>query len=302
VLATYLTFLKFQIFAFFTLVSGSLSGKFSLVYVNTLLPISAVIAGYFARITVVTHIHEMRVRPRMLDFLAKLLAARCSGISIFVSNAHLKHFRGPVCRNSAIVFNGVKFREDSERACWERKNRRSSALRIGLVANFAAYKGIKEYLKIAVLLEGNPEFKFYLVTNASESVVCNEFLAGRVPAGLTVMGQGGDLSKFYSSIDVIVNTSVPSLVIETFGMSLLEGMSYGCVPIAPIIGGPLDFIKHGENGFICDSSDATSFSDVLSKLAKHNGLFLEISAAARLTAEEFTVERQVSQLVQIMRL
>lgn len=39
---------------------------------------------------------------------------------------------------------------------------------------------------------------------------------------------------------------------ELFGMSLVEGMSCGCVPIATSHPGPMEIIEHGKTGFLCE--------------------------------------------------
>ena len=42
--------------------------------------------------------------------------------------------------------------------------------------------------------------------------------------------------------------------LEHFGISIVEGMSAGCVPIALAHGGPSDIIQEGKNGFLVSNA------------------------------------------------
>jgi len=61
-----------------------------------------------------------------------------------------------------------------------------------------------------------------------------------------------DLSKEYKNADVLI---APSLRIEGFPMSIIEGMSYFLPVIASNIGGNSDAVFEGRNGFLVDVSD-----------------------------------------------
>lgn len=54
----------------------------------------------------------------------------------------------------------------------------------------------------------------------------------------------------------MLNLSNPFLCVETFGMTILEAMAYGVPSIAPNIGGPIELIEDGYNGFCVDVTDA----------------------------------------------
>ena len=50
----------------------------------------------------------------------------------------------------------------------------------------------------------------------------------------------------------MLNLSIPSLWIETFGMTILEAMAYGIPSIVPNVGGPTELIIDGYNGYCID--------------------------------------------------
>ena len=63
----------------------------------------------------------------------------------------------------------------------------------------------------------------------------------------------------------MLNLSNPFLCVETFGMTILEAMAYGVPSIAPNIGGPIELIEDGYNGFCVDVTDARSLRKRLRK-------------------------------------
>ena len=61
-----------------------------------------------------------------------------------------------------------------------------------------------------------------------------------------------ELAKEYKNADILI---APSLRIEGFPMSIIEGMSYFLPVIASNIGGNSDAVFEGRNGFLVDVSD-----------------------------------------------
>ena len=54
----------------------------------------------------------------------------------------------------------------------------------------------------------------------------------------------------------MLNLSNPFVWVETFGMTILEAMAYGVPSIVPNVGGPIELIEDGYNGFCVDVTDA----------------------------------------------
>lgn len=53
--------------------------------------------------------------------------------------------------------------------------------------------------------------------------------------------------ELYSWADIVI---VPSVIPESFGRTVIEGMAHGCIVIAANHGGPAELISDGENGFL----------------------------------------------------
>lgn len=67
-----------------------------------------------------------------------------------------------------------------------------------------------------------------------------------------------ELIKEYKNSDVLI---APSLRVEGFPMSIIEGMSYYLPVIASSIGGNSDAVFEGRNGFLIDVSDTKELKD-----------------------------------------
>jgi glycosyltransferase involved in cell wall biosynthesis len=89
---------------------------------------------------------------------------------------------------------------------------------------------------------------------------------------------------------------------EPFGISVVEGMAAGCVPVVPRDGGPwFDILdqKQGEYGFSYES--VREAAEIISRLVEDEGLWEEISARARERALVFdgsVFERAIVRVVE----
>jgi len=70
---------------------------------------------------------------------------------------------------------------------------------------------------------------------------------------------------------------------EGYGMAYLEGMGYGLPAIAGERGGASEFVRHGENGFLVDASDAVALAVHLASLHADRLRLSRMGLAARNT-------------------
>ena len=82
------------------------------------------------------------------------------------------------------------------------------------------------------------------------------------------LGKQAQVSKFYQMADLVLLLSEKS-----FGLTLLEAMTTGVVPIGSNAGGIKEVIKHGETGYIVDVGDSEQASDYALKLLTDEELY-----------------------------
>ena len=117
-------------------------------------------------------------------------------------------------------------------------------------------------------------------------------------------GLGGDctfvpassqIAEGLRAIDIFV---LPSQL-ETLSDSLLEAMACGCCPVVSRVGGHPELVRHGENGMLFEGGQAAELSRVLQTLAELPVLREQLSARARCTAQQFSIDASTRRMEQI---
>jgi glycosyltransferase involved in cell wall biosynthesis len=90
-----------------------------------------------------------------------------------------------------------------------------------------------------------------------------------------------DLDRVFANKDVLVNASITP---EPFGLTIIEAMIRGIVPIAPRAGGPLEIIDDEVNGLLFEPNNEKDLVEKISRLLDRD--FLEkLSKGAKEKAE-----------------
>ncbi len=149
-------------------------------------------------------------------------------------------------------------------------------------------KGVDRLIRIMARLEEDfPDWELHLLGDGAD-LAANRELAENL--GLKNCRFHGccDPEPFYRDASVICLTSS----FEGFGMVLLEGMQYGCIPIAfdsyPAV---YDLIEHRQNGLLVPAFDEKAYARALSTLMGNEQLRLELGKAARNKSLEFSPEK-----------
>jgi glycosyltransferase involved in cell wall biosynthesis len=89
---------------------------------------------------------------------------------------------------------------------------------------------------------------------------------------------------------------------EGFGLSLVEAMASGCVPVTSEIRGVTDsIVKHGKTGYVFPNGDWRQVAGHIVQLAREPVRVREMSAAAKESVgRRFSIETVVEQYVRLM--
>ncbi|GGG85062.1 N-acetyl-alpha-D-glucosaminyl L-malate synthase BshA [Staphylococcus pragensis] len=88
------------------------------------------------------------------------------------------------------------------------------------------------------------------------------------------LGKQDQVSEFYQMSDLVLLLSEK----ESFGLTLLEAMKTGVVPIGSNAGGIKEVIKHEETGFIVDVGDSESASNYALELLTNPSLYNKLQS------------------------
>jgi glycosyltransferase involved in cell wall biosynthesis len=255
--------------------------KQDIVYVNTILPFGAAIAGRIRGCRVIYHLHETSVKPAILKKFLFTVARWTASEIIFVS-AYLagteKFGRIP----TRVLPNAIPrdFMDEAKHFA----NKPVTYKNVLMICSLKRYKGVDEFVMLA---EKKPAYRFRLVVNASQNDIENYFLHRHLPPNLEVFPTQTNTHSFYQWADVVMNLSRPDEWVETFGLTAIEAMSYGLPVIVPPVGGIAEIVDEGFNGYHIDGRDTAYLSYKLGEMFEDKSLYADLRKAALYKAGYF---------------
>ena len=294
-LLTLFTFFFSQGCLFFRLLRSDFIERDAVIYVNTLLPFGAALYGSITGRPVVYHLHEVSVRPVPLRWFLSAMAHLTARSLIYVSDFHRAHL--PITNVPAKTVYNAMDADFLERAALSTyQHQHDGCFRVLMLATLRDYKGVPEFLSLASQFAGQAEICFDLVANEEEAVIHHYFTDKKLPSNVTVYSRTSNTSIYYAKASLVVNLSRPDQWLETFGLTLLEAMAFGIPVIAPPVGGPVELVSDGVEGFLIDCRQSEALAALVLQLANDKALCLRLSDSARQKAACFTPEKYVLEL------
>jgi glycosyltransferase involved in cell wall biosynthesis len=282
-----MVFMSSQMILFFKMLWRYRNQKDVAFYVNTLLPFGAGLAGRILGKRVVYHVHETSMKPPIFKKLLKNFANKTADSAIYVSNNLMKMEALPNVEGK-VVYNGLS--KDFIIKAQVGKNDTDAVFRVLMLCSLKDYKGVPEFVELAKRL---PNYEFELVVNATENEIKNYF--GTIPndKNLIIFPVQSNVHPFYQRANLVLNLSHPQTWVETFGMTILEAMHYGIPCIVPPIGGPVELIDNGVQGFLIDQRNLDIVIEKINLIATDKILYQSFSDAALQKAQTFSVENMI---------
>ncbi|MEZ0609106.1 glycosyltransferase family 4 protein [Fibrella sp. WM1] len=253
------------------------------VYINTLLPFGAALAGWLRGCAVVYHVHEVSLKPRLLKAWLRAVANYTARRVLFVS-AYTQQQTGLRRPTSQLIYNALPDSFLQQARPISSPNMVSPFTALMLCSN-KAYKGIHEFVGCARSL---PHIQFMLVLNAGEAEVDAFVQTASPPSNCFVYPAQADTIPFYQQAHVVLNLSHPTAWVETFGLTILEAMACGRPVITPTVGGICELIENGKEGFQIDVRQLPMLVQTLRRLSSDVVLYRQLAEAARQRADQFS--------------
>ncbi len=93
-----------------------------------------------------------------------------------------------------------------------------------MVSSLKTYKGIFVFLDLAKKM---PAYEFSLVAGAPPGEVSDFIDRNFIPHNVKIYSAQPNMHSYYQKAGIIVSLSLPHLCVDTFGLTILEGMAYG---------------------------------------------------------------------------
>ena len=223
------------------------AGKYDVFYINTIAPFYAAIIGRMFGKRIIYHIHEKIINPGVTYKIAEKVFYRTPSYTIYVSN-YLKNSYPDKAGAYLIQYNKLSadfLQEVKIRPLVDRPLKT-----ILMVSSLSKAKGVDTFVKIASMLS---DLDFHLVLSVDQAAIDNYFV--EIPHNLTIDPSQNHLAAVYYNADLLLNLTMPSVCIETFGLTILEAMAYGIPAIVPNVGGPTELVVDEENGYCVEVED-----------------------------------------------
>ncbi|WP_395051717.1 glycosyltransferase family 4 protein [Flavobacterium sp.] len=247
--------------------------KDDIVYVNTVLPFGAGIIGKIRGCKVIYHIHETSMKPKILkQFLFGVVKWSATEV-VYVSN--FLAAQEPLDIRKSVLYNVLE--ESFVQQSRLHLNTKKDTKIVLMICSLKAYKGVNEFVKLAKM---NSEFTFKLVVNASQTEIEEYFKNEILPSNLILYPTQKNTHPFYQEASVVLNLSDTKLWVETFGLTVLEAMAYGLPTIVPPVGGVVELVEEGENGFLIGSKNVNLISEKLNLILQNETIYHQMSEDA----------------------
>lgn len=163
---------------------------------------------------------------------------------------------------------------------------------IGVVSRLERIKGMDLVIPaFAEVYAKHPHMKLLVVGDGSQRKLMERQVHDFVLPERAVEfagRQGQDvLESFYDRIDILL---MPSRS-EGFGLTAIEGMARGCVPVVSNIGGLPEVVEDNVSGLIHEAESVNAIADKINAVIADAKLFGSLSCGALRRAHDFSQER-----------
>ncbi|AZE77573.1 glycosyltransferase [Pseudomonas synxantha] len=259
-------------------------------YVNTLLPFGAALAGKLLGIQVFYHIHETSIRPKPLKIFLRWVVQKCSSSNIFVSH-FLAKTEGFHKIESVVIYNSIppSMADIASRHVYQPLP--EGKFSVLMICSLKTYKGVNEFVQISRLLSDNHGMEFRLILGATNAEISDFFSGITLPENLTIISSCSNVVPYYQKTSVLLSLSKPDEWVETFGLTILEGLSFGIPCIVPPVGGPIELVSENHEGYLIASDRVEDISAKLVFLQNNADVCYRLSEAAKMKSGSFSSEK-----------
>ena len=179
-------------------------------------------------------------------------------ISKKVKETFYNHFHAVVNKNDVVIYNGIddKFFENvSGKNKKENKN-----IKIIYVGRLSKEKGVDILIDaMKIVISKIDDLRLEIVGDGVErDNLENKVKEYNLNNYVNFLGRQNNVIQYLDDADIFV---YPSTWEEGFGISVVEAMARGCIPITFYKGGLPELIEDGVNGFLVKKVDATELAE-----------------------------------------
>ncbi len=266
--------------------------KKDIIYINTVLPFGAAFLGKLKGCRVIYHVHETSMKPPILKKFLFGTAKWAAKDAIYVSQ-YLSKQEEFSSSKTHILYNAIE--DEFLQTANNNLDISSVAKKALMVCSLKDYKGVSEFVQLA---KDNPNCNFRMVMNATQADIDGFF--NNLPYNIELYDVQTNLHPFYQWADIILNLSRPDGWVETFGLTIIEGMAYGLPAIVPPVGGITELVNHGENGFLVDCRNTEELNDKFTILVENDSLYKNMVDQSLVNINKYSEKEFINNSMKIL--
>ena len=297
-IGTLFSFISSQVHLFLKLLKYR--DKDVIIYINTMLPFGAALFGKLFKKPVYYHIHETSLSPAGLKQFLRYIVQKTATKIVFVSNSvkKLEPFKNI---EQKVIYNAVSddFTKNSLEHVYHVKQVNGN-FNVLMACSLKAYKGVNEFVAIVKKCASFNDISFTLVLNAEQKEIDSYFSNTSIPDTITIKASQKDLHPFYKTASLVLNLSRIDQWVETFGLTIIEAMSYGIPVIVPPVGGPTEIVREGVEGFLISSYKVDEIAQRIMDLSKDVKVCLRLSENAKKRSLDFNENEFQTKILKIL--
>lgn len=275
-----------EIFIFFKIL---LDNSIDIVYINTILPFSAALAGKLCHKKIIYHVHEVYTNPSIFQKICAFVMCKTATHIFVVSKYVAEFYKGKINCSFDIVYNTVSdeyknrahiFIKNNSTLCKSKFDNKLIIMATGL----KEYKGIYQFVEIAKKL---PHYTFLMIVSEDKLNTTRYFSCVKLPENLHFDYNVSDIINYYAKSSIVLCLTLPDIIKETFGMTLIEGFELGSPCIAPNAGGPKEVVEDSKNGYLVDPYNIDDIAEKINSLLSDYNTYKDFFLYALETAKKF---------------
>jgi UDP-glucose:(heptosyl)LPS alpha-1,3-glucosyltransferase len=243
--------------------------------------------------------HYVLGAERRLFTSPRLKAVICNSQMV---KSEIRHHFGLAESKLHVIYSGVDLQ--SFHPTLRGLHRKSLRSELGVSEEAAVFlfvgsgferKGVAAILEAMTLLPGN---EYLLVVGKDKKLDKFKALARKQGLDRRVQFLGGqeDVRPFYGAADALV---LPTLY-DPFPNVALEAMAAGLPVVTSKKSGAAEFIRPGENGYVCDALDTPALASHMRQLLNADRC-QQMGQAARASVESYSLETMAERLLDLYR-
>jgi glycosyltransferase involved in cell wall biosynthesis len=246
-----------------------------------------------------------RIFKRMINVFPILSADRVISISEYVRQRLIRVSCFPEWR-TVKIWNGIdikKFRPGWDDFVFEKYNIPRDKKVVFASSRANKYKGIQVLIEAAHILvheKGRSDLFFLYCGDGPDLEYFRSLVNARgLGDHFLCPGKSDKIDRILRGASLVI---VPSLWQEGFGLSVVEGMASGKVVIASRVGGIVEIIDDGEDGYLIPPGNSEVLSEVIMDVVEKDRLMEKIGAKARKkVVEKFDINEKKGELLSLFR-